>query len=106
MSSGRRKRTFGLRAFCAALVFLANEAPAATGSERIIFLYHSTGGIVCDFYELETERGLYLRDESSAGEGNSHPNAASRPPHGRACPCDRGAVDISAAVPETVRESA
>ena len=31
---------------------------------------------VWDFYELETEGGLYLRDEYSAGEGDSHPNAA------------------------------
>ena len=31
---------------------------------------------IWDFYELETEGGLYLRDEYSAGEGDSHPNAA------------------------------
>ncbi len=29
---------------------------------------------VWDFYELETERGLWLKPEYSAGPGNSHPN--------------------------------
>ncbi len=48
MSSGRRKGAFGLCALCAILAFLANEAPAATGAERITFLRHSTGGVVWD----------------------------------------------------------
>ena len=48
MNSGMRKGSFGLCALCAILAFLANEAPAATGAERIIFLLHSTGGVVWD----------------------------------------------------------
>ena len=48
MNSGMRKGIFGLCALCAILAFLANEAPAATGNERIIFLHHSTGGVVWD----------------------------------------------------------
>jgi hypothetical protein len=46
MNSENWKRVLGLCAVCAALAFPANETLAAAGNERIVFLHHSTGGVV------------------------------------------------------------